>query len=736
MDDVLVAGGLEVGVCDMRLLLLRFRPVRIGWESLVRGLLCSVCVLSSQPASARAQGATSAGQQGGGGAAGKQSDGGPPAINLIGVADSFKNEINAAMASAAASPDKAEPIGRLGMLYFIPAPLSAAECFERAVRAEPKSFKWRYLLGLSYAAGYRRSEAVKALREASELDPKYAAALTRLGDLLVASETPAAREAYQQAIAVDPSDARAHFGLGECARIGGQKDEALKHYQAAVAVAPQFAAAHGAISAIMDEQGQFRAAQIHRVQREQGSAPPPGRDPLYLELLDHAPGCQQVVELADGLAGVGQLELAIALTERVIRRDGGDMEMRHACGMLHGRRGNYARAAEHFRAVLEERPQQLETVLALGQALARLGDIGGAQQLVQEVINREPENLAAITVSGQMLMERGLVEKALVFSEKLVKLRANHADSRLRLAANLVCLGRYSEAVAQYQLALEAMPGGESLASEFAQTLILLMVDQQRYATKGGQGVSLLGAKQMKELASHFDTAKLTREAELAQKYQELLASAAVSHALRDDFGEADVFVRAGVLTNGGEKFVARVREAVGKGDVRVSHVLALALMHSGDQAGAEREWETLTKTDPRFQPAYLSWAEMKSKARDHTGAQAVLASGRKHLPESPWLANGLAWLLATCPEESARNGREAVKLATIACDETRNMNPEFLDTLATAYAAAGEFDKAVATEQEAIRIANDLGLRVMAAAYKERLKRFELKAPYIDKQQ
>ena len=64
---------------------------------------------------------------------------------------------------------------------------------------------------------------------------------------------------------------------------------------------------------------------------------------------------------------------------------------------------------------------------------------------------------------------------------------------------------------------------------------------------------------------------------------------------------------------------------------------------------------------------------------------------------------NWLAWVLATDSEERFRNGAEAVKWATRACEEDGWKTASYIDTLAAAYAEAGRWKKAVATQREAI---------------------------------
>lgn len=72
--------------------------------------------------------------------------------------------------------------------------------------------------------------------------------------------------------------------------------------------------------------------------------------------------------------------------------------------------------------------------------------------------------------------------------------------------------------------------------------------------------------------------------------------------------------------------------------------------------------------------------------------------------------ANNLAWLLATHPDPTRREPAEALRLAEAAADAVRDGDPQVLDTLAAAAAAAGDFERALAVSDRALALARQRG--------------------------
>jgi hypothetical protein len=84
--------------------------------------------------------------------------------------------------------------------------------------------------------------------------------------------------------------------------------------------------------------------------------------------------------------------------------------------------------------------------------------------------------------------------------------------------------------------------------------------------------------------------------------------------------------------------------------------------------------------------------------------------------PDNASLLNNLAWLRAACPDATIRDGAEALRQATRACELTGFSKPLFLGTLAAAQAEAGDFPAAIATATQAANLAEALRLPETAA--------------------
>ncbi len=89
-----------------------------------------------------------------------------------------------------------------------------------------------------------------------------------------------------------------------------------------------------------------------------------------------------------------------------------------------------------------------------------------------------------------------------------------------------------------------------------------------------------------------------------------------------------------------------------------------------------------------------------------------------------------LAWILATAPDESTRNGARAVQLAEDVALRAGHPNAIVLRTLAVAYAETGRFSDAIETAQQAIAIAKATGNDGLAADLERNIAAYRMNQP------
>jgi tetratricopeptide (TPR) repeat protein len=104
--------------------------------------------------------------------------------------------------------------------------------------------------------------------------------------------------------------------------------------------------------------------------------------------------------------------------------------------------------------------------------------------------------------------------------------------------------------------------------------------------------------------------------------------------------------------------------------------------------------------------PCIRGWAHKEKGEFD--AAIADLSEAIRLDPDGAYFLSRLAWLRATCPEAKFRDGKGAVALALEAVELSNGEDGFDLETLAAAYAEAGDFTKAIETETKAVDLFAD----------------------------
>jgi len=101
--------------------------------------------------------------------------------------------------------------------------------------------------------------------------------------------------------------------------------------------------------------------------------------------------------------------------------------------------------------------------------------------------------------------------------------------------------------------------------------------------------------------------------------------------------------------------------------------------------------------------------ADLRAAEGDQAGAEALYRRALS-LRRDPAVVNNLAWMLAVDDDATPEQAAEAVSLAEETLDHYGSDDPEALDTLAAAYAAAGRFTDAQRTAERALALAKASG--------------------------
>lgn len=148
--------------------------------------------------------------------------------------------------------------------------------------------------------------------------------------------------------------------------------------------------------------------------------------------------------------------------------------------------------------------------------------------------------------------------------------------------------------------------------------------------------------------------------------------------------------------------------------------------------------WDTNDKDDPRSKKIRTSDQERLSnlykyrsqsftKLGDHKNAFLDIDAASDTNKTSS-IYNSIAWMLATCSDHRIRDGKRAIKFALWATE--KNNNTGYRDTLAAAYAEAGQFEQAVATQQEVIKALKEKG-ETDLQGFEGRLSLYQQNIPY-----
>jgi len=321
-------------------------------------------------------------------------------------------------------------------------------------------------------------------------------------------------------------------------------------------------------------------------------------------------------------------------------------------------------------------------------------DYRDIETLWRTTIARNPDCWMAYSNLGSFLSARGNVDEAIRDFRKALELWPNQSKDHNNLGKALVQKGRIAEAMDHFQTALRVSPedpdtesniGAASLQQGDADEAISHLRRAVEKWPRHAQGHINLGNALLQN--REIDAAIAEYEKTLALPFDHAESHYSIGTALRQ---KGDV-----------EEAIVHYRKALElRPDYANAHNnLGNALRQQGRTEEAVHEYEAALKSEP----------------------DSILAG------------NNLAWILATSPNASVRDGAKAVQLAQRANRLSGGSDPIILHTLAAAYAENRQFSEAVNAAQRALELADANGVASLAESLRSKLALYQAETPYRD---
>jgi tetratricopeptide (TPR) repeat protein len=414
-----------------------------------------------------------------------------------------------------------------------------------------------------------------------------------------------------------------------------------------------------------------------------------------------------------------------------------------------------------------------------------------------EAFRINPNNTNVITMLGAALHRAGRIDEAIYYYKMALKIRPNLSYAHLNLAAICANKGELDEAVRHYRIVLETMDT-IPIHSDLGNTLLKLgrfkeAAEEYRkvFSAKPNDpyalnkfGYALMQAGKFDESILIYNKALQiapdlielrfnlglalagsNKLAEAAKEYEKILLIQPQNVTAHN--GLATVFFQQGKLADAVKEYRESLR--IKPDDPNVLNFLGIAYGKQGKFDEAIKCFTEALRIKPDFTDAHtnLGYAlsfqnnfdegnlrltelvrlDPNSAEAHYYLGQALMQKGKineaiTHFEEAlrlkpDWVEpmNNLAWFLAARREITIHNPDRAIKLAQRACELTSYKEPRLLDTLAVAYAAAGNFSKAVETTEKALELCQSPEQNTLKEEIESRLVLYKAGKPYIETQ-
>ena len=328
-------------------------------------------------------------------------------------------------------------------------------------------------------------------------------------------------------------------------------------------------------------------------------------------------------------------------------------------------KGSMDDAIAHYGKALAIRPNYAEAHGDLAIALLQKGKLDDAIIQYQYALEIRPNYAETNMDMGEALVEKGNLDEAMFFYRRAVSIRPGYADAHYNLGVAYTQKGDLPDAITQFKVTLQIRP-------YYAEAHFNL-------------GFALTQTGDLQEAISHYASAL----------------------EIRPNYAEACYYLGFALYKNGNlDAAMSNWEKAIAlKPNYEEAHYnLGLALVQKGKLDEAIAQYQKALEIGPNYAEIYNNIGTALLMKKDFPGAIANYEKAVEIKPDYLLARNDLAWLLATCPIASLRDGKQAVELIQNESRLAGDKDPVLLRTLAAALAESGRFPEAVDFARRALQ--------------------------------
>ncbi len=298
--------------------------------------------------------------------------------------------------------------------------------------------------------------AIPEWNKALALDPTDVKAHIDLGTSLAETgRMEAATAQYQKARELDPQNPDVYSHLAAALARTGKPGQAVPYFETALKLSPQDAKLHNSFGLALAKLGRPDEAIAH-----------------YQKARAIAPGdAESYTNLGVTLAQTGRPDEAIPYLEKALAFDPRSATIEGNLGAALAEKGRTAEAIAHCQKALDLDPEDAQAHTNIAIALTAAGRQDEALLHLEKASQLAPGDAGIQSNLGAALAAKGRVEEAIPHFERALSINPGNAQAEMNLAIALSTVGKPDEAIAHLEKAVRLVPGDAGLQSNLGNAL-------------------------------------------------------------------------------------------------------------------------------------------------------------------------------------------------------------------------------------------------------------------------